>query len=286
MTLNHALIEPAALHTMLSEDNLVILDASYGMGGVPPRLYWENARIGNAAFFDIDDIADRASSLPHMLPTPANFAAAVSALGIGNDTRVVIYDQTGIAMAAARAWWMFRIFGHDNVTVLNGGLPAWQHDGRPLTTTPPRPMSPNADFKATFRPELVRDKATVMTALPNNAVHIVDARAAVRFEGAAPEPRPGLRAGHMPGAVNLPFVSLLDPVTGRLLDRDALTAATAPLAAAPEIISTCGSGVTACVLALALHTLGRSDVAVYDGSWVEWGAEDAGTPVESNFLKV
>lgn len=286
MNLNNAVIDPRALHLMLREENLTVLDASYGMGGAPPRLYWQNARIGNAQFFDIDAVADQSTLLPHMLPAQEMFAAAVAAMGISNGDRVVIYDQTGITMAAARAWWMFRVFGHDNVAVLNGGLPAWQAAGLPMTTTPPRGPDAPGIFTAAFRPQLVRGKADMIAALARPESRIVDARAPQRFTGAAPEPRPGLRSGHIPTSINLPFNTLLDPATGRLKDEDALADATAHLSTETEIISTCGSGVTACVLALALHTLGRTDVAVYDGSWVEWGATDAGTPVDSGPAKV
>ena len=286
MNLNHALIEPLALNLMLREQNLVVLDATYGMGGTPPRTAWKALRIGNAQFFDIDAVADPLSLLPHMLPSADDFAAAVAAMGVSNDDRVVIYDQSGIAMAAARAWWMFRVFGHDNVAVLNGGLPAWRTANLPVSTIPPHPPESPGHFKATFRPELVRSKADVIAALSRPEIKIVDARSPERFMGTSAEPRPGLRSGRIPTSSNVPYMSLIDPVTGRMKDEGSLTAATESLATQPEIISTCGSGVTACVLALAMHTLGRTDVAVYDGSWVEWGAADAGTPVDSGPLKV
>jgi thiosulfate/3-mercaptopyruvate sulfurtransferase len=286
MNLNHALIEPLALNLMLREENLVVLDATYGMGGTPPRNAWKAMRIGNAQFFDIDVVADPLSLLPHMLPSPDDFAAAVAAMGVSNDDRVVIYDQTGIAMAAARAWWMFRVFGHDNVAVLNGGLPAWRAANLPLSTIPPHPPEAPGTFKATFRPELVRNKSDVIAALSQPDIQIVDARSPERFMGTSAEPRPGLRSGRIPTSSNVPYMSLIDPVTNRMKDADNLATATESLAAKPQIISSCGSGVTACVLALALHTLGRADVAVYDGSWVEWGSADAGTPVDSGPVKV
>jgi thiosulfate/3-mercaptopyruvate sulfurtransferase len=189
-------------------------------------------------------------------------------------------------MAAARVWWMFRVFGHENVAVLNGGLPAWRVAGLPVISTPPHPPEKTGRFTPRFRPELVRAKEDVMAALSRPEKLIVDARATDRFTGAVAEPRPGLRAGHIPGSINLPFVNLIDPVTGRMRPEDQLEPDLQAIAAYPEIISTCGSGVTACVLALALHSLGRTDVAVYDGSWVEWGEAYAGTPVDSGPSKV
>lgn len=283
-----ALIEPVALSFLLVQDDVVVLDGSYAIGsaGETPYASWQAARIGQARFFDIDAIADRDSLLPHMLPAPAQFAEAVAAMGISNKTRIVVYDQTGMAMAAARVWWMFRVFGHTNISVLNGGLPAWRAAGLPLTTTPPRPVETPGTFTATFRPELVRAKAEIQAALAQPEIAIIDARSAERFAGIAPEPRPGLRAGHIPGSMNYPFPSLLDPVSGRMQDEDTLQHALRDVATAPAIISTCGSGVTACVLALALHTLGRENVAVYDGSWTEWGDAAAGTPVAAGAAKV
>ena len=257
------------------------VDASWAMPGSPPpapRTVYSQMRIGNAVFFDIDEIADKATALPHMLPPAAQFAAQVSALGISNDDDIIVYDQEGIAMAAARAWWMFRAFGHDRVTVLNGGLPAWVKAGLPLNHD--APIAPaQGDFKAQLRPELVASMAHVHGALQHPDTAILDARGAARFGGTAAEPRPGVRGGHMPGSFNVPYGSVMD-ADGRLLAPEALRAMFAAHDARDKIITSCGSGVTACVLALALFAAGRTDAAVYDGSWAEWGRNESNTPVE------
>lgn len=273
MVASDALIEPGALYDLLRQNGTVrTVDASFAMpGSIPgPKDVFDRKRIGDAVFFDIDRIADPHTDLPHMLPSPAAFEDAVSGMGIGNDDLLVIYDQTGIAMAAARVWWTFRVFGHDNVRVLNGGLPGWEAAGYPVNTAPPRPPSPST-FKARFRPGLVSTLQDVQHATSEKDSLILDARSPQRFSGTMPEPRPGLRSGHIPGSVNLPFTNLLDPSGHRLKSKDALEKEFQPFGDSTPLIASCGSGVTACVIALAACRIGRRDVSVYDGSWAEWG---------------
>jgi thiosulfate/3-mercaptopyruvate sulfurtransferase len=242
------------------------------------RAEFEAAHIPGAVFFDIDAIADHRTSLPHMLPSAAEFAAAAGALGIGSGDRVVVYDVRGV-VSAARVWWSFRAFGHDAVAVLDGGLKKWRAEGRPVESGAPKP-APRA-FGARPRPELVRDLDAMRANLGSRAAQVLDARSAGRFAGTEPEPRPGLRGGHIPGSLNLPYETLYRP-DGTLRSpgelRGAVQAAGVDLGR--PIVTTCGSGVTASVLALALHLLGRPDVAVYDGSWSEWGGR-ADTPIET-----
>jgi thiosulfate/3-mercaptopyruvate sulfurtransferase len=236
------------------------------------------AHLPGAVWLDIDDVKDAANPLPHMLPDAATFAAKVGALGLGSDAAIVAYNGLGL-MSAARVWWMFRVFGHDNVAVLDGGLPKWRKEGRPVESGAPTPRA--AGFAARFRPELVRDLAGVADALASGAMQVVDARSRGRFAGTEPELRAGLRGGHMPGARNLPYTELLGP-DATLLPAERLRALfrDAGVDLARPIVTSCGSGVTACVLALGLHRLGRGDVAIYDGSWTEWGgrSDTAVTP--------
>jgi len=276
--IKRGLIEADELNALLqSGQNIRLVDASYG-GPDNGRGAFNAGRIHNAVFFDIDEIADPYSDMTHMLPTPADFARAVSEMGIGNDDYVVIYDQSGIAMAASRAWWMFRVYGHDKVCVLNGGLPYWMARGYPLNQSP-HEYHKSSVFQATYRPELVQSLNGVQQALGSAEVSILDARSAERFAGRAREPRPGLRAGHIPGSANLPYTKLINPGDGRLQNAEEIKAVLGGLSLRENVITSCGSGVTACVLALAFYTTGRPDVAVYDGSWTEWGREDRKTEV-------
>jgi thiosulfate/3-mercaptopyruvate sulfurtransferase len=234
--------------------------------------------VPGAVFFDIDAIADRTTSLPHMLPSPEAFAAAVGALGIGSGDRVGVYDVRGV-VSAARVWWTFRVFGHEAVAVLDGGLRKWQAEGRPVEHGAPKPAP--RTFTARLRPELVRSLDAMRANLTSRAAQVLDARSAGRFAGTEPEPRPGLRGGHIPGSLNLPYETLYR-ADGTLKAPDelrgAITAAGVDLGR--PVVTSCGSGVTASVLALALYLVGRPDAAVYDGSWSEWGSR-SDTPVET-----
>jgi thiosulfate/3-mercaptopyruvate sulfurtransferase len=274
-----AVVSTEWLAKHLGEPDLRVLDGTWHMPQLKRDAHAEfaQAHIPGAVFFDIDRIADRTGPLPHMLPTADVFADAVGALGIGTDDRVVVYDVRGV-ISAARVWWTFRAFGHDRVAVLDGGLRAWKGEGRPLEADEPVPT--RRQFRAALRPSLVRDLGAVRENLSTRAEQVLDARSRGRFEGTEPEPRAGLRGGHIPGSLNLPYESLYRP-DGTLLPPDALRSAFAGAGVDLDkpITTTCGSGVTASVLALALHLVGSQRVAVYDGSWTEWGGRQD-TPVE------
>ena len=271
------IIEPADLAALLEQGKVPIklVDATYSENG---RDIWQKKRIGKAVFFDIDEVSDHDNPMPHMLPYAVDFADAAEQLGISSSDTIVVYDQSGLAMAASRVWWTFRVFGHDNVCVLNGGLPAWEAEGLPVNkSAPENPV--RGHFEAAFRPNLVRGMESVLKASKEGSCVILDARSAGRFAGAMPEPRPGLRAGHIPGSRNVPFVDILDPETGKFKSKKELEVCFNALGKDKDIITSCGSGVTACVLALALYNIGNRDAAVYDGSWAEWGQETSETPV-------
>lgn len=274
------LVSTGWLAEHLGAPDLRIVDATWYMPqlGRDARAEFRRAHVPGAVYFDIDEIADRGSSLPHMLPDAAAFARAVGALGIGDGDRVVVYAGRYMS-ASARVWWTFRVFGHDRVAVLDGGLPRWQEEGRPLEAGEPRPTPRR--FTARHRPELVADLARVRRNLETREAQVVDARSRGRFTGTEPEPRPGLRGGHIPGSLNLPYDRLFRREDGTLLPPGDLRRAfeEAGLDLRAPVMTTCGSGVTACILALGLHVVGRPDVAVYDGSWTEWGGRDD-VPVE------
>jgi thiosulfate/3-mercaptopyruvate sulfurtransferase len=271
------LIEAADLARLLKEDNesIRLIDASYAVPGgtAASKAAFEKDHLPGAVFFDTDAIADRSSDLPHMLPSAAEFARTVESLGIGSNDTVVVYDQTGIALAAARAWWMFRVFGQDRVCVLNGGLPAWRKAGQPLESGQANPASP-ARFEARYRPDLVRGAADMAA----QGMTVIDARSAERYAGLVPEPRPGLRQGHIPGSLNIPFASLIG-ADGRLLDGPDLAKRLTVPSTDPVAVY-CGSGLTACVPALAFFVIGKQNVSVYDGSWAEWGQESGHRAIE------
>ncbi len=241
------------------------------------RAEFARAHIPGAVFFDIDAIADMTSPLPHMLPSARTFAERVGALGIGDRDLVIVYDTRGV-VSAARVWWTFRAFGHARVGVLDGGLPKWQAEGRPVETGGPSPEPRR--FTARLRRSLVRDLAQMRANLAHRRAQVLDARSRGRFVGTEPEPRPGLHGGHIPGSLNLPYDQLYRQ-DGSLLPPEDLrrTFEAAGLDLGRPVVTTCGSGVTASVLALGLHLLGHERVAVYDGSWTEWGGRHD-TPVE------
>jgi thiosulfate/3-mercaptopyruvate sulfurtransferase len=253
------------------------IDATYYLPpeGKDAAALFEAAHVPGAYFFDLDKVCDPQTDLPHMLPSPALFAAAVSEMGVRNDSHVVVYDQRGL-FSAARLWWMFLVFGHDRVSVLDGGLPAWRAAGGAVESGPAPPV--RGDFTAGFRPALVAGIEDLRANLNTGAALVLDARAAGRFDGSVPEPRPGVRGGHIPGAVSLPFTELL--ADGRLLPPADLRRrfADAGVDARP-VITSCGSGVTAAVLTLGLTVAGLPAGALYDGAWSEWGSRDD-VPVE------
>jgi thiosulfate/3-mercaptopyruvate sulfurtransferase len=273
------LVETQWLAERLDAPDVVVLDATLHLPttGRNAKAEYLAEHIPGALFFDIEDIADEESPLPHMLPSTIKFASRVKKMGVGDGARVIVYDSQGL-YSAARAWWMFRIMGHGDVAVLNGGLKKWTAEGRPVEDGEPPKRTPR-HFTPRFHAELVRDAAEVKALIGSPAAQIVDARSAGRFEGREEDPRQGLRKGHIPSSRNVPYATLVNP-DGTLKGAAELAAVFAKAGVAVErpVVASCGSGVTAGIVALALAVLGRPDAAVYDGSWAEWGA-DAGLPL-------
>jgi thiosulfate/3-mercaptopyruvate sulfurtransferase len=263
----------------LNDPNVRVVDATFKMPGILPlpKDDYLAAHIPGAVFFDVDAVSDHSNPLPHMFPTADQFGRDVGALGIGNGDTVVLYDAGGW-VAAPRAWWMFLSFGHTDVRVLDGGLKKWLAEGRPVEKgeASPTPVT----FKASFDPAFVRSKEQLADNLTGKAEQVVDARPRERFEGTAAEPRAGLRGGHIPGSRSVPYAGLFDAATGVMKPLPELKAAfdQAGVDLARPVVTSCGSGVSAAVLTLALYRLGVRGSALYDGSWSEWGMQ-GGPPV-------
>jgi thiosulfate/3-mercaptopyruvate sulfurtransferase len=273
------LVTTAWLADHLSDPKVKILDASFKMPGVLPlpKDDYLAAHIPGAVFFDVDAVSDHTNPLPHMFPSAEQFGRDVGALGICNADTVVIYDAGGW-VAGPRAWWMFLSYGHDKVHVLDGGLRKWRAEGRPVQSGEVKPAA--RTFKAIFDASRVRSIEQMAANLTSHAEQVVDARASDRFEGRAAEPRAGLRSGHIPGSLSLPYGNLFDPTSGVMKPLSELRAAFAGAGIRLDapIVTSCGSGVSAAVLTLALYRLGVENPALYDGSWSEWGQSD-GPPI-------
>ncbi len=273
MDLQEPLVSSAWLADHLNDEKLKVVDGSWRMPGMGSAQNGFNKRhIPGAVFFDIDEIADQQSDLPHMAPTIELFEQSVGAMGICDKDVAIIYDDQGL-FSAARVWWTFKAMGHQKVAVLDGGLPKWLSEKRPITDTTTKPMP--VQYIAKPLGDAIRTAADIREAIGAGQSIILDARPAERFAGDAPEPREGLRQGHIPGSLNLPHSRLLNP-DGTLRKREEIATILASLGVRDDkaVIATCGSGVTAAVLCLALEYLGRSDHSLYDGSWAEWGKED------------
>jgi thiosulfate/3-mercaptopyruvate sulfurtransferase len=275
-----ALVTTAWLAEHLKAPDIRVVDATYTLPTLNrnPRAEYDEAHIPGAVFFDIDDLADEKNELPHMVPDAAKFSSRVRKLGLGDGVRIVCYDNNRFS-ASARAWWMFRMFGHDDVVVLDGGLGKWRAEGHPVDDHAVTPTERH--FTARQNNLLYRDLDQIRAHVVNPTEQLVDARSPGRFRGEEVEPRPGMRSGHIPHSLNVPHGDLVAP-DGTFLPADVLQQRFAEAGVDPRkpIATTCGSGVTACTLALALYQLGMPDVAIYDGSWTEWGGR-ADTPIET-----
>jgi thiosulfate/3-mercaptopyruvate sulfurtransferase len=275
------IVETDWLADHLDAPDLIVFDASWHLPTAKrdPKAEYLAEHIPGALFFDIDDLSDEKSPLPHMLPSTVKFASRMKKMGVGDGMRIVVYDTLGL-FSAARAWWTFRAMGHEDVAVLNGGLKKWKAEGRPLEDGVPRRRT-ERHFTPLMNASLIRDRDDVCKVIEKKSAQIVDARPAGRFTGTEPEPRPGLRSGHVPGARNVPSQLLLN-ADGTLKPASELEQIFAKAKVDPSapVVTTCGSGVTASIVSLALAVLGQTNAAVYDGSWAEWGA-DSKLPIET-----
>ncbi len=267
------LVSTEWLAAQLGAPDLLVFDTTKYLPNEPfdGVTKFAEAHIPGAHFFDLDVVADPDATLPHMIPSAARFEKLMGALGVSNASRVVFYDQKGL-QSSARGWWLMRLFGHEKAAVLDGGLPKWLREGRPVAAG--QPAAPHATtYVADFVAGRVAGIGDVKRVLADKSALVLDARAAGRFKGTAPEPRPGLPSGHMPGAANIPFNELF-AADGTMLPPDALRTrfAAAGADAAPALVTSCGTGVTACILTLGAVRAGLPEPAVYDGSWTEWAS--------------
>lgn len=264
----------------VGQPDLVVFDATKYLPNEPKggKAEFLRLHVPGARYFDIDQIADPDTELPHMVPTPGRFAKLLGALGVSNRSRVVFYDQKGLA-SAARGWWLMGLFGHDAAAVLDGGLPKWLQEGRATEAGEPPPPPP-AEFRPDFRAARLRGVGDMLGNVATSREQVLDARAAGRFTAAVPEPRAGMRSGHIPGSRNLPYTELLE-ADGTFRPPAVVKArlAAAGIDGSRPVVTSCGSGVTACILTLGLRVADLPEGAVYDGSWTEWGGR-ADTPVE------
>lgn len=274
------LVSTEWLAAHLADPGIKILDCTWHhpSTNLDGRTQYRGRHLQGSVHFDIDQVADKSTALPHMLPTADDFAHKVGLLGISNEDRVIVYDRLYGGSAAARAWWMFRVFGHENVAVLDGGFGKWTKEKLPAEMTPVRPAP--ASFKAAFNQDLVATIADVRGNLESGTAQLIDARGPGKFDGTQSDVFTFKRQGHIPGAINVPWADLVDPDTGVLLGSDQLAArfAAAGIDLKKQIVTTCASGITSCMVALALYRLGIPNAAVYDGSWAEWSLADD-TPV-------
>lgn len=275
------LITTDRLADCLDDKSIRIVDASWYLPAMNRngRNEYDNAHIPGSVFWDIDTIANVASDFPHMMPSADQFEMQMSELGISNDTTVVVYDGLGV-FSAARPWWMLKAFGHTSVYILDGGLPKWMAEGCPLNSEKSNVIK--GHYSANLNPNYIRTADDLLNNLHSKSEQIVDARPNGRFRGSEEEPRPGCRSGHIPNSFNLPFDHLIDPQTKTLLPQDALRKRykNVGIDINQPVITSCGSGVTACILALGMHVMEKPNVAVYDGSWSEWGTK-ADLPIQT-----
>jgi thiosulfate/3-mercaptopyruvate sulfurtransferase len=276
-----ALVTTDWLGEHLDDPAVRVVDASWHMPALKrdAAAEFRDVHIPGANYFDIDDIADETSTLPHMIPGAAKFSQRVGALGISNDDHLIAYDVTGVG-SASRVWWMFRLFGHKKVSVLDGGLPKWLAEGRPSESGAVTPRGVTYDAQKNER--LVRTVDQLLRNVEASSEQVLDARSAGRFNATEPEPRQGLRGGRIPKSFNRPFLDLYDGESKTMKSAAQLTALFDESGVARDrpIVTSCGSGVTACNLALGLYLVGNTDVAIYDGSWTEWGGRDD-TPIDT-----